>query len=638
MENSLKSLHPDTFFDNIFTKAFSPDEILNFMINGINLIGIPFYLFQENNFKDFLQKNLEVFQEENFKKLYLLYFQIFGLFIDPVFSNNQIKINIDEIDDFLEQVFFTYFDEDIKGIEEKLTEAHKSSKIKITDFQNLYNYLSIILRNLENELFGILEYDKTDSGRFGIKINEEEWRQKLEEVIIPQNGKDRFEDQILQQLIKKKQKLIKNFEDFKNENPIRNINSLLGLSNIRNVQPQPAKLEEFKYFIRGIKLNIMEGMDIEFKNYTFRLDFEKSFIMKKTICSFLNTKGGRIYIGIRDKDLMVFGTNLTMAMKDEIKREIDDLLNHVHPQVEPSECVTKFIPMKDESLKIIPGFYIIKVIVKRGKINDIYVLKDQNGGISAYFRRDGKNSSLLTPNDLKREIIERNKIEKEKAIKENEEYNARYNDPEPENNVIIVQNFMNSSKNNNFKKVKGNFGRNNINFPNTSSYSQVRVKNQVPFEKNNFNNQNFDTNKILNASETIFSQNFSILGVGNQIPLEKNNFNAPSRQIDSNFNSQNKCFNENQKKFSKFPKNAEIKNKKSVYIRFQNAQNENETDFKNLENYILSLGISFSYQSKPPCSFFFYFNTEESAANLIEILQARKEHLKISIIDNCFDE
>ena len=453
---SLQFLNPDVFFDKIFANNYTPEGILNFMGNGIRIIGIPFYQHHENSFKGFLQKTLEVFQEGHFNKLESLYLQIFALFIYDS-SKNQIKINIDEIDDFIEKVYFSYFGKDLKEIEEKLTPDYISSKIRISEFQNIYNNLSIILRNLENEFFKILE---SDAEQIGNKINEQEWRKKVAELAIPQKGKDRYEDQVLQKLKDNKQKLIQRSEEFRNQN--RDLKDFLVISKILE-NNQPAKLEESKYFIRGNKLNIMEGMDIEFKNYIFPLQQDKPMIMKKTICALLNTKGGRIYIGIRDSDLMVFGSNLNMAEKDKIKREIDDLLNDIHPRVEPIECVTKFIPMKDENFRMIPDHYIIKIIVKRGKIDDIYVIKDQNGGVSAYFRRDGKNSSILLPADLKKEIIERNKVDKEKAIKENELYNVRYNDPEPENNAIVIQNlnFMNSNKYNNIH-FKGSSLRNII--------------------------------------------------------------------------------------------------------------------------------------------------------------------------------
>lgn len=711
--SSLKNLPIDSFFENLFVKALTPDEILNFTINGIYLYGIPFYQFQENNFKSFLERSLELFQAENFSKLYLLYFQIFALFIDPIASKNQmnqIKINIDEIDEFLKQLFFFYFEEDLKGIEEKVTNSYKSSQIRITEFQNLYNYLSITLRKLENEYFVILECDKLDEGKIEKRINEQEWRNRLKEVLIPPNGKNKFEDKIIQKFILKKQRLLNHSEQLRNQNPIIDIqkienpslNNLLGLSNMKNFQP-PTKLEELTYFIRGSRLNIMEGIDIEFKNYTFRLDAERTFIMKKTICSFLNTKGGRIYIGIRDKDLMVFGICLTMAMKDEIKREIDDLLFHFHPQVDPSECVTKFIPVKDENLTIIPGYYVIKIIVKRGKINDIYVIKEQNGGISAYFRRDGKNSSLLTPNDLKKEIIERSTISKEKAIKENEEYNARYNDPEPENNILIITNFMNSNKNNKFK----NSNKNNVSsIPKSnqtifsSNYSQQMKAAEKQDIKNIFNYQNYDpnnteaynmgsqanveknkaTNNIYNANSVnlhnggiqlpfertilnnqnaiLNSTNFPNLGGQIQVPLDRNSLNIQRLNLNStnisnasqNLNdpvqnifensaySQLNSNNENQKKFSKLPKEIKKKkNFKSLYIRFQMIVNEKDADYINLENYILSLKKSFSCQAKPPCSFCFFFNSEEDATDVLQILQERKETLKLSIIDYCFD-
>lgn len=46
------------------------------------------------------------------------------------------------------------------------------------------------------------------------------------------------------------------------------------------------------------------------------------------MCGFLNNSGGgRIYIGVRDQDLMVKGVQeVTIKKKDEIKLEIDSIV------------------------------------------------------------------------------------------------------------------------------------------------------------------------------------------------------------------------------------------------------------------------------------------------------------------------
>ena len=45
----------------------------------------------------------------------------------------------------------------------------------------------------------------------------------------------------------------------------------------------------------------MEGLHIEYKNYNIPIKEEKSMkILLKTVLSFLNSKGGTIYIGVED--------------------------------------------------------------------------------------------------------------------------------------------------------------------------------------------------------------------------------------------------------------------------------------------------------------------------------------------------
>lgn len=55
-------------------------------------------------------------------------------------------------------------------------------------------------------------------------------------------------------------------------------------------------------------LNVLEQKDLEFKDYSYPIrSYELFFILKKTICSFLNSIGGVILIGIKDQGATVRG-------------------------------------------------------------------------------------------------------------------------------------------------------------------------------------------------------------------------------------------------------------------------------------------------------------------------------------------
>ena len=88
--------------------------------------------------------------------------------------------------------------------------------------------------------------------------------------------------------------------------------------------------------------------------------------MKKTICSFINSFGGRIFIGIQDKNLKVSGIQLFSYQIDRLKNIIHNLTRQFKPRVD-DEVQIKIIPIKDFKNQLhIEGKYVIKVLVKPG--------------------------------------------------------------------------------------------------------------------------------------------------------------------------------------------------------------------------------------------------------------------------------
>jgi len=67
-------------------------------------------------------------------------------------------------------------------------------------------------------------------------------------------------------------------------------------------------------------LSADEGIDVEYKHYFFPLTSEYVVrIISKTICSMLNRRGGRIFIGVRDVDRRVTGMKMLAKERDELK-------------------------------------------------------------------------------------------------------------------------------------------------------------------------------------------------------------------------------------------------------------------------------------------------------------------------------
>ncbi len=191
---------------------------------------------------------------------------------------------------------------------------------------------------------------------------------------------------------------------------------------IVNEHKEQMQLENFSSFEYKSHLPFLESLEIEFKNYSFPLNPKNITILKKTICAFLNTNGGRIYLGIRDEDQSVIG----IQMKDQamfiFSKTIQFILDQITPQIKPDECLINYIPITLGNQKqFLPNLFVIKITIKRGKLNDLYFTYDR----VSYKRRNGKNT-FLCPNEMKAEIIKRAQLDEKECETENFEYNKKY--------------------------------------------------------------------------------------------------------------------------------------------------------------------------------------------------------------------
>ena len=216
-----------------------------------------------------------------------------------------------------------------------------------------------------------------------------------------------------------------------------------------------SSLEELISFVYESHLPFLENEELEFKNYSFPFQQGHCNRIKKTVCAFLNTNGGRIYFGVRDEDQCVLGIQLNDNKK--IKSFNDSICNTlllITPEIFRDQYCIKYLPIYDRSVKI-PDLYIVKLIIKRGNPNELYFTNER----LSYYRRNGKNSKFV-PSELKIEILKRASIDENDGKQENFEYNKKFYDFEDlEDGQILSLKILTEKKQKNKNLCEGEFGK-----------------------------------------------------------------------------------------------------------------------------------------------------------------------------------
>lgn len=96
-----------------------------------------------------------------------------------------------------------------------------------------------------------------------------------------------------------------------------------------------------------------ETTTIEFKNYKYPFNKTLKTKIKNLFCAFLNTNGGRLYLGIDDQS-KVIGIKMTAKEMDQFKISMSYMANKIVPPIDGSNITTKFIPIIDKD-SIIKG-------------------------------------------------------------------------------------------------------------------------------------------------------------------------------------------------------------------------------------------------------------------------------------------
>ena len=238
-----------------------------------------------------------------------------------------------------------------------------------------------------------------------------------------------------------------------NNNNINNFRNGLNADEINKLKEIP--LKDRVYLYSEEDLNDEEDEYTEFKNYTLPFSPEIIYEIKRQYCGFLNSHGGRIYIGINDLRI-VKGLNLDNTQRDTIRKELVNYLNDFYPECRTNKINVYFIPIKSKQTnQIINHLYVIKIIIMPGEPYHLYSLSNKGGFIST-LRLPGQCINL-TAEEIYTEIIKRGELLKRSDnneenrkgnIKENiyEELNENINESENEETDEKSDNTNNKKK------------------------------------------------------------------------------------------------------------------------------------------------------------------------------------------------
>ena len=221
-------------------------------------------------------------------------------------------------------------------------------------------------------------------------------------------------------------------------------------------------LKNRTYFYNNEKLAYGEDLYTEFKNYFFPLSNDKKEELKKQICAFLNSKGGRIYIGITDSKI-VKGIFMDYKKRDWIRNEIINYTYDFYPKCRTNKIDISFIPIKDNDDNYEKNLFVIKIIVHQGETDQLYSMTEK--GFNAYIRLPGQ-CAYLTALEIKDEIIKRSN-NPDKGLNDLE-----FQDPEPENPELNnLDNKNNLVSNNTIRRNKSNQKYNNKSYKNDNYFN-----------------------------------------------------------------------------------------------------------------------------------------------------------------------
>ena len=416
------------------------DYILEKLIKDI---GLPFCDLLSNN-KEIMDYYCQRFLQNPKSKVVI---NILINYID--IYNYKSNTTCDELINFLEKNEY----DDAKNM-------RNNKRIKKTELESFYDDLSelyIIWKNIR-EIGNNMEEDAINHLLLSLK----EKKEKMNEI-----EKNNIYPNFIIEFLNEKIKKIEDFKEEKkinlpNNNPnplnieIKNNNNNLNnnnnseMKNILNADNNFENLlneEELKKlretplkdrtsFYKNEILSYGEDELTEFKNYIYPFAKEQEKELKRQYIGFLNSNGGRIYIGVDDYK-KVRGVVLTYNNCDTLRNTLVGYSNDFYPKCRLDKIKVYFIPVRNSFNKnFINKLYIVKIIILPGDPYSLYSITNKSGFISAI--RKQSQVFNLTAEEITKEIIDRNELKKNlKNEIEIPDLYIGFNDPEPERNIQV---------------------------------------------------------------------------------------------------------------------------------------------------------------------------------------------------------
>ena len=594
---------------------FLTEKIFKFMLKNSEKLGIPFFylLVNEKDFTIILMnlffENIHVEQIKEFLEKIIYIFNInfkYREIDNPLYSFyhdcincgliEQNCINVDEIRESLteEEMIFvetislnpiwmnhkknnsendstSFLDKLITECEDHLTEVMCEEKISKSSFE-FYKEIIKEIKNLKNK------DNKEDQNQINLKLDKDN-KKIINLDNIEFNYENEEEEEVEEEIMTEEQVI----------------------NDIKELRKKP--LKERTYFYKDELIKEDEDEYIEYKEYYFPFNYEKEKELKRQFCAFLNTNGGRIYLGISDKK-MIKGVPIKFKIL-YYESIILKLVDSFRPKIEPKDYFKIFpIPVKNnKNGKILNNLYIFKIIIKQGDPTELYYVYGR--GLNIAIRQAGQCANLKA-SEINDEIIKRKnmkKLQKNQIINNNTIVD--FNDPEPLINKKIQEienlkeiwrikqfkpkNKKRNNKNNNINnKDKQNNKKNNNNINKINDYNKNNSYNKNNNINNNYNNKTNSYNKNNNNYNNNYNNNSNEFD-NSEIGFKKNknkknkkkgsNKNKSTRveisNIDKNVKEQNmielfKSFNLKEYKF--YPDQNGIRN---GYLDFDNEDDAN---------------------------------------------------------------
>lgn len=466
-------------------------------------LGIPFsYLFIKQG--SIIRNLLFLYYDENdndIKDIFEVLINILGF---SLFNDNIIRLKHDLIE--LGIIKNKDFSKNLMNFEEYIFE-------NICDKLNQLEELKSIGRDLDN-IYKLKDYYNeilNDIKNLPKKIDVTKAHIEFYQELINPLG-----DYLIQ--------VIKNINEneVKEENYIDNyyINDKGKNYNKENETIIDMPIRERTFFFLKEKIKEDRNQEIEYKNFSLPLNQENGEEIKRQICGFLNSQGGRLYIGINGQKI-VKGIVLNYKNRDLLRNYLVNLTYDFYPKCRLDKIFVYFIPIKDTfTEQFIRNLYIIKIVIYPGDPGILYSMT--NFGYKSTLRVNDKCIKLNTT-EISKEIIKRDELKNNKNINKN-----IIKDPEPEVNPLDLENssfddensFGNNYFDNNIKKFikeRGPRPKKKKNIKNMVREGTITVKvsnidERIPVK---------EINKFFNgckcASQRFFQEGYGYLNFSNLI-------------------------------------------------------------------------------------------------------------------------